>query len=141
MDWPYDEARFADRPPAQSYADALHHQVVRYQRVPVDVKHVKLALRQGPIVVGFTVGASFESDQVAKTGIWEPIDGERTVGGHAIEVEGWEKLKGHHGREYAVCPNSWDDDWGDVGYVHIPLAWLCNTNHADDFWTLTEVER
>ena len=37
-DWPYDIAKFMDKPPAKAYTDAKKHEAVSYQRVVTDAR-------------------------------------------------------------------------------------------------------
>lgn len=70
------------------------------------------------IPFGFNVYESFESAQVAKTGI-VPVPGprERVLGGHEIAIEGYVYLQG---KRYWLCPNNWSEEWGDKGYCYFP---------------------
>jgi C1A family cysteine protease len=67
--WPYRPERFAKKPGARAYADAAQHRVKLYRRVSglLDFK-IALALNH-PVVFGFSVYESFESDHVATTGV------------------------------------------------------------------------
>ncbi len=61
-DWPYDIAKFADKPPAKAYKDALHDRAVSYSRLTQSLSQLKGCLASGyPFVFGFTVYDSFES--------------------------------------------------------------------------------
>src|SRR5437588_617378 len=63
--WPYDIAKFADKPPQAAYGDGAQHRAVAYQRVARDLAQMKGCLASGyPFVFGFTVYASFESQAV-----------------------------------------------------------------------------
>jgi C1A family cysteine protease len=69
-DWPYDIAKFAAKPPAKAFTDGLKDRAATYSRVTQSLSQMKGCLASGyPFVFGFTVYDSFESAQVAKTGI------------------------------------------------------------------------
>lgn len=73
-----------------------------------------------PIEVGFTVYESFESDQVAKTGIMPvPEPGEKVLGGHEILCVGYDAVK-----KLALIQNSWSSDWGQSGFFWMPFQVL-----------------
>ncbi len=89
-----------------------------------------------PFVFGFTVYESFESQQVARTGI-VPMPGraERVVGGHAVVGVGY-----HGAEKRFIVRNSWGTGWGMKGYCTMPYDYLANPNLAEDFWTIRRGE-
>jgi C1A family cysteine protease len=136
--WPYAVEKFATEPPMQCYMDALQFQVLEYQRIDnrniYDIKH---ALAHGfPIVFGFSVYESFESEVVAKTGI-VPMPGknEKLRGGHCMVAVDYSDNEGR-----ITGPNSWNTTWGDAGYYHMPYDYITNPDLADDFWAITKME-
>jgi C1A family cysteine protease len=135
--WPYVEASFATRPAAQCYKFANLHPAVSYARVAQDAGQMKAVLAGGfPIVLGITVYESFESDDVAKTGIVPmPAASEATLGGHAVMAVGYDDAS-----QRFLIRNSWGTDWGMGGYFTIPYAYLTNSDLADDFWVVRVVK-
>ena len=90
-----------------------------------------------PFVFGFTVYESFESPQVAQTGIAPmPAAGEKVLGGHAVLAVGYEDSS-----QRFVIRNSWGDGWGMGGYFTFPYAYLTDANLSDDFWTVRLVAK
>jgi C1A family cysteine protease len=135
--WPYDIGRFRQEPGPQVYTDAAKRKAIQYARVKVHTTDVKRALLDGPIVIGFAVYDSFESDQVARDGVVPiPKASEQLVGYHCVVQEGWERVGRY---DYGIYANSWDTDWGNAGYFIARMSWMCNTHNADDFWALTTV--
>jgi len=135
--WPYAPSKFATKPPEKAYLEALSHQVLSYQRVTQGLSQLKGALAMRfPVVFGFSVYESFESEAVAKTGI-VPLPGasERVVGGHAVMAVGYDDAK-----EVFLVQNSWGPDWGQKGFFTLPYAYLASRDLATDFWTLRLVE-
>jgi C1A family cysteine protease len=92
-----------------------------------------------PVVIGFSVYESFESDQVAKTGIMPiPKASEQMLGGHAVLAIGYIHIKR---KPYLICRNSWGTDWGmEGGNFAAPFAWITSTQNAGDFWTCQAVQ-
>lgn len=135
-DWPYDIAKFTQKPPQQAYQDAIQDLVASYARVTQSLGQMQGCLASGyPFVFGFTVYESFESEAVASTGIVPmPASGERAVGGHAVVAVGYDDTK----RTFIVR-NSWGADWGDKGYFYMPYEYLLTSDYADDFWTVRSV--
>lgn len=136
-EWPYDVARFARKPPAKAYKDALKHQALSYQRVPQTLSHLKGCLAAGyPFVFGFSVYESFESQAVARTGRMPmPSAAESNLGGHAVLAVGYDDAS-----QGVIVMNSWSKKWGDQGYFHMPYAYIADRSLADDFWTVRVVE-
>jgi C1A family cysteine protease len=136
--WPYDISRFADEPPAECYTEALKHRVASYQRVSRALSQLKGCLAHGfPFVFGFSVYSSFESDQVAKTGIvpMPDVANEEFLRGHAVLAVGYDDAD-----QRFVIRNSWGDDWGMGGYGTMPYAYLTDRSLASDFWAIVQVE-
>jgi C1A family cysteine protease len=122
-----------EQPPAKLYTEALQNKAITYQRVVQDENVMKGCLAQGyPFVAGFTVYESFESQQVAQTGVVPmPAPGEQTVGGHAVLVVGYDDSK-----SMWLVRNSWGTTWGIQGYFWMPYAYFENRQLSSDFWTL-----
>ncbi|MDR3559121.1 MAG: C1 family peptidase, partial [Candidatus Pacebacteria bacterium] len=90
-EWLYVISKFKIKPAAKCYADALKYEVVKYVRVNTQIAALKKALAGRPVVFGFSVYESFESDAVAKTGIVPlPESSERVLGGHAVVAVGYD---------------------------------------------------
>ena len=137
-EWAYDIAKFAQRPPAAAFQDANVGKALQYQRVPQVLSQMKGCLASGyPFVFGFTVYESFESDQVAKTGVAPmPAHGEKVLGGHAVLAVGYDDAS-----QRFIVRNSWGPGWGMGGYFTFPYAYLTDANLSDDFWTVRLVAK
>jgi C1A family cysteine protease len=138
--WPYLPAKFRNRPPAAAATNAIDYRVSAYQRVS-GLQALKQALALGqPVMFGFAVYDSFESDEVAKTGRMPmPATGERMLGGHAVLAVGYNDSDSTIDVpvDHIIVRNSWGKDWGLKGYFAMPYAYVTNSNLSDDFWTLT----
>jgi C1A family cysteine protease len=135
-EWAYDIARFADQPPGTCYTDAKRNRAAGYQRVPRTLNQFKGCLAHGyPIVFGFRVYQSFESPEVARTGVVPmPAPGEEALGGHAVLAVGYDDATGRF-----LVRNSWGPDWGDGGYFTLPYGYLTDRGLSSDFWALLQV--
>jgi C1A family cysteine protease len=135
--WPYEIAKFRDKPLTQCYTSALKNQAVVYRRVLQSLGQLQGCLASGtPFVFGFSVYEAFESQEVARTGVVPmPARNEKMLGGHAVLAVGYDDAS-----QRFIVRNSWGDGWGDAGYFTMPYAYITSAQLASDFWTITSVE-
>jgi C1A family cysteine protease len=135
--WAYDITRFAEQPPAEAYTQAEDHQATVYQRILPILAQMQGCLAGGtPFVFGFSVYESFESEQVAATGVVPmPSRSERLLGGHAVLAVGYDDQT-----QRFIVRNSWGTGWGMDGYFTMPYSYLTNRSLASDFWAIDAVE-
>jgi len=69
-------------------------------------------MTNGPVEGAFTVFADFLT---YKSGVYYYVSGEE-LGGHAIKIIGWGT---ESGVDYWTVANSWNTDWGDMGFFKI----------------------
>lgn len=135
--WPYDIAKFKRKPTRKVYADALKFTALEYKRVEVSTQAVKVALAAGfPVVIGVMIYKPFEGDEVTKTGVVPmPAKTEAPLTGHAMLAVGYGVKPGHF-----LVQNSWDTDWGEAGFCHIPEDYIGSPDQGSDYWTITSVK-
>lgn len=135
-DWPYDITQFAVQPPPSAYADAKQDLVSSYAKVLRNLAQMQGCLAAGyPFVLGFTAYDSFESDEVAQTGVLNmPASGEGVVGGHCVLAVGYDSTA----RTFLIR-NSWGAGWGKNGYFTMPFEYLLDSQLSSDFWTIRSV--
>lgn len=140
--WTYDDGqtKFRKMPPAACYKDArscMDLDVLRLASIHQDLGSIKAVLATNtPIVFGISVYESFESDEVARTGI-VPMPNtakEQLLGGHAVMLAGYDD----HAQRFLVR-NSWGSDWGIGGYFEIPYQYVTNNQLAFDFWKISKI--
>lgn len=140
-DWPYDITRFADKPPAQAYADAVKHEALEYRRIIPGHGSMRVALANGlPIVFGFSVPASFEN------GSWDPATdplpvpgpNEEIIGGHCVVLSGYDYSQHRFKVPAFQAENSWGPDWGMGGRFWMDSRWFTPSfGLADDLWVIS----
>lgn len=151
-EWPYDDGpdRFTVRPPQTLLHKALSETIdsigaknkdasnLRYLRIPDTsdladpVQRLIRCLEAGhPIIAGYSLYESFDSDHTSLTGeVSIPSNDEKFVGGHLMTIVDHDPIT-----ETFVNLNSWDYDWGDRGFCHIPYEYY-RMGLAVDFWTV-----
>jgi C1A family cysteine protease len=135
-DYPYDIAKFTDKPTAQAIKDAAKTTATSYARVTSAVEHWKAALAaKRPIIIGFTVYESFED--IGANGIMPmPSMGESVMGGHCVLICGYAMI---NGQLYYRLRNSWGSGWADSGYCWLPATYITTPGLASDFWVVSTV--
>lgn len=130
--WPYDIARFRERPPQVAFEQAVTRKISQYLAVQQTLEQMKACVASGdPFIFGFSVYESFEHPQTQKTGkVPMPKRSERQLGGHDVLILGYDDAE----REFKFR-NSYGD-WGDDGYGYIPYEYATNPQLSSDFWTV-----
>lgn len=132
--WPYEIEKFTEKPKFECYDDAKQHHSISYERLSQNLHELRHCLSEGhPVVFGFVVYQSFETEEVAKTGkMVMPQENDEMLGGHAVLAVGYDK-------NHFIIRNSWGKEWGDEGYFYMPNEYILNPKLASDFWTLKKV--
>jgi C1A family cysteine protease len=150
--WPYVVANFDIEPGAFLYSFGLNYRALNYYRLdpsgttkPALLTAIKTNLAAGlPSFFGFTVYNSYTQASAANKGaIPYPVPGEKTVGGHAVVVAGYNdtlQIKNSSPGATAttgalLIRNSWGTEWGDGGYGWLPYEYVLK-GQATDWWTL-----
>lgn len=133
---PYDINTFTVKPDKKCYEIAQQHKCTSYKRVRQDILHMKECISSGqPFVFGFSVYTSFESPEVAKTGVMTmPAPDDKLLGGHAVMAVGYNDDNG-----VFIIRNSWGVEWGDNGYFYMPYEFITNPNLCSDFWMIEKI--
>ena len=134
--WPYDIKKYKQEPIIEAKNDALNRKVTRYEKI-LDINGCIDALSNGyPVIIGFYVYESFMSMNVAKTGIipYPNIKREKLLGGHAVLIVGYNKIK-----KVFIVRNSWGANWGDNGYFYMPFD-ILKPDMSSDYWIIKSVD-
>ena len=135
-DLPTDPGLVTQPPSSTAIAHALAHKALTATRVlgatPASMSyHLRhcIDVLGLPVVFGFTVYESFESDEVAKSGIVPmPQGGESVLGGHCVVATGYDDAT-----KLVTCDNSWNTTWGIQGRFKLPYAFIFDSDYASDF--------
>ena len=135
--WPFVVTNVLKKPDNKCYLEALKHQALSYNRINRNLLQLKACLASGfPFVFGMSVYESFESEEVARTGVVPmPSIDEQFQGGHAVLACGFDDTT-----ERFTVQNSWGTSWGDKGFFTLPYEYLTTESLSDDFWTVKQVE-
>lgn len=107
-----------------------------------DAIKAALVSRKQPVLIGMTVYASMESDEVAQSGILPmPKNGQQKMGGHAVLIVGYHDnatknkcIFGNQSDGYFIVRNSWGADWGQQGYFQMPYEYF--NQYTYDYWIM-----
>jgi len=112
--------------------DALKHKIESYWRVEKNIDKVKDILLTGHSVVCSMAWYKVFNSPISD-GTLPSYEGTTYVGGHAIEIVGWNDKT-----QLLKIKNSWSKNWGKDGYFYMPydyfifLIW--------DLWTSLDIE-
>jgi C1A family cysteine protease len=130
--WPFSASdnRWQLMPPPACEKEAALHKVLKYERIS-SVNEIKSSINKGfPVVIGVSIYDSFESDEVAHTGVVPiPGDSEECLGGHCMFIWGYIK-------DSAYVRNSWGDKWGIKGDCQIPLEYFIDSDLTSDLYSV-----
>lgn len=127
--WPFNLTKLFQAPPDSVYADAVKYRAQIFNRVRADAESVKQAIALGhPVIMGLQIFPSFESAEVARTGIVPmPLRGERPISGHCMAA-------GAYGPNRTTARNQWAPTWGDGGNCHFQDEYIAL--YGNDFWII-----
>jgi C1A family cysteine protease len=130
--WPYVPAKFKNKPTKVCYKQALDYQITAYARLNTLDEMLSCLASGFPFTFGFSVYESFESQEVARTGVVNmPSTTERMLGGHAVLAVGYRQ-----DTKRFLVRNSWSQNWGQKGYFTMPFDYLSDRNLSDDAWVI-----
>lgn len=140
-EWKYNIEQFTVKPSQNCYINAAKNKIHSYYSLDgstpqITLHNLKSALaNKHCFVFGFSVYDSFESQEMANTGILKmPSENENLLGGHAVMAIGYDDFDSTF-----LIRNSWGTGWGLSGnlsgYFKMPYEYISNPNLASDFWT------
>ena len=139
--WPYkDDGRTFKKQPLPSCYEAgirwLNTTGISFVKVDGTKEGILAQLKAGKTVMfGMALRKSFMSSDVARTGLVPmPASGEDIVGGHAMLIVGY-----NGDTQRFIVRNSWNENWGDKGYCHIPEALILQPDVTYDLWRVSDV--
>lgn len=135
--WPYNTAKYKDRPPSSAYDFASKHKALNVATLSANLDRLKGCLQEGnPFVFGFKVFESFQSAAVVSNGVVPmPAAGEKELGAHAVVAVGYDDEKQH-----IIFRNSFGLLWGDTGYGYLPYKYFTSDDDlVFDFWVISKV--
>jgi C1A family cysteine protease len=133
--WPYEINKFDIEPSPAAYMAAHFPRGVTYYSVRQNLDDMKrVLLSNRPILAGLMIYESFDTEQVAKTGVISMPDtmNEQALGGHAVLLVGYDDQKA-----VFIGQNSWGTEWGAQGFFFIPYEYVLDDELAFDFWALS----
>jgi hypothetical protein len=139
LTWPYIISKFTRKPPVSAYIKARLDKALTYYSLDAASQPrrdlIRAAIHEGyPVIFGFSVYDSLETQEVANTGIVPmPAPTDKQLGGHCVFICGYDDTTQRY-----QCANSWSENWGNHGYFYLPYAYVENPQLASDFWIITQ---
>ena len=141
------------QPTAAQIANALLYKMAGKHRLAdssAALATMANAIKPRPVLIAFDVRASFESQEVADSGIYNPGPHEQVIAGHQVLMIGADfgvtaVLRPKACPPAVLCQNSWDTDWGCIppgpapGMATRGFFWMARptVDEADtDLWML-----
>ena len=153
--WPYVIADYDKEPSQFCFAFAQSYQAITYYRLDPQgtsrqdlLARIKTNISVGlPAMFGFTVYQSYSQTNGNGGRFPFPTQGEKVVGGHAVDVVGYDdtlKIKnatpgGPETTGALLIRNSWGTGWGDHGYGWLPYQYVLS-GLATDWWSILKTE-
>lgn len=126
--WPYDTEKFNVRPSDECYNDAEKRKILSYEKL-ISVYYISEVLNNNkPVVFGMTIYDSFMDLNEHISTVSFPSRKEKTIGGHAMCMVGYDLNRG-----LFLAKNSFGPNWGDNGYCWIPFDYIMREGY--DIWT------
>jgi len=118
--------------------DDTHFKIEKYVRL-TSIQQVKEALYHvGPVVFGIMLDDGIYTPD--KTGVI-PEPNDRTIGGHAMAMVGWNDNKKCQGSKGAfLVKNSWGAEYGNKGYIWYPYSHFTHYDEWDAWRTVDASE-
>ena len=135
IELPYDINNFTNKPSEHLIESAKKdHYEIKYYSVKNKTRSIKTALCNGfPVIFGFEVYSSFESEEVSLTGIvpMPDLEKEDFLGGHCVVIYGYRDSSNTF-----ICMNSWGKSWGEKGFFYLPYEYV--SKYGYDLWTINK---
>jgi C1A family cysteine protease len=148
--WPYDKLKIADEPTEGVYAMAAQYRIGPFSRLTTEAEYLACLAQRYPFALGMEVYESFDSVELARTGVMAMPDvaREQVIGGHAVTVVGFDLnfKQSNTFKNSGVDParmsdvvlkarNSYGPLWGDSGNLYIPMPYALSTTTGADALT------
>lgn len=130
---PYTDKGGFTAPTDAQTANAAKYKIGGYHRLQ-GLQDVLLCLGDPtpwPVLIGFDVYESFETDIVSNTGKMPTPDTKREqlLGGHEVLGLGYNMAD-----KVVICQNSYGAAWGDKGFFYMPFEVIGNADMVSDLW-------
>lgn len=118
--WPYKPEKFAVMPTQECFTDARKRRIYIYQKIMTNFDMRACLTSSWPFLLCIPLFSSFETDEVAETGIVPmPRNGENVVGYHGVYCDGHSDKSGRFN-----IVNSYGKEWGNEGCFTLPYEYF-----------------
>ena len=148
VNWKYNIADFAKKPPQEVYDDAESNVALKYFRLDGDsvygeayTNRIKTFLYNGyAVFIGFPAYDVIYNVTRAQPVLQFPTTSNKLLGGHAVMICGFsDDINYNMGKGCFLAQNSWGTGYGNKGYFYIPYKYF-NDALAIDTWSCTDIK-
>jgi hypothetical protein len=147
VNWKYNIADFAKKPPQEVYDDAESNLALKYFRLDGDYTYgetytnrIKTFLYNGyAAFIGFPAYDVIYKVTRTQPVMQFPTTSNKLLGGHAVLLVGYnDEISYNMGKGCMLAQNSWGTSYGDRGFFWIPYKYF-NDALAIDTWSCTSI--
>jgi C1A family cysteine protease len=148
VNWKYNIADFAKKPPQEVYDDAESNLALKYFRLDSDYTYgetytnrIKTFLYNGyAAFIGFPAYDVIYKVTRTQPVMQFPTTNNKLLGGHAVMLCGYnDEINYNMGKGCFLAQNSWGTSYGDRGFFWIPYKYF-NDALAIDTWSCTDIK-
>ena len=140
--WEYNHNNIDQKPSDEAFLDAKSQTIIKALNVQIDenpdktLRNMKSALCDGyPVLISLKVYNSFSAPHgIVPHPTDEDIKSADKDARHALVLCGYSDE-----HRFFIARNSWGKQFGDKGYCYIPYSYICDREHCECAFVITEV--
>lgn len=128
--WPYDLTKVDEKPSDAAYEDAKYRYITEYYSLYNINDAVDAISVNKPPIIGINIYEDFLGYNKDNYYVKHPKFGQLYYGLHTMVLVGY-----NIDEQYFIAKNVWGEEWGMVGYCHIPFDYYIK--YVSESWAFT----